>query len=264
MHEKLAAALQAVWSLLPAMVTLLIAPGTMRAQQGADPYPFAVGNYWIYRGYVTETATYDQGHWLPPETKQRTWRSEITQVVYRKKGSEVRDALSSRISAAVFDDMVGSERLRFPVILVNVDSQRFYEIPDPVLPSGASGIPGVLLRVQNPDDGLPDLFRNTLILDLPLSPGKRWGPPFFSWKVTQLEKNPLIGLRGAEGNLNNEGFVLEASDNTGTKRVTFVPGIGITYVWEESLFPRGDPNHWELDARLVEVHLKQATAPGAR
>jgi len=39
---------------------------------------------------------------------------------------------------------------------------------------------------------------------------------------------------------------------------------GITHVREESLFPRGDPNHRELDARLVEVHLKRATAQGAR
>ena len=121
-----------------------------------------------------------------------------------------------------------------------------------------------MLRLQNPNDGLSDLFRDALILDLPLSPGKHWGPPFYSWKVTQLEKNPPIGLRGTEANLNNEGFVLGTSDNTGTKRVTFVPGIGITHVWEESLFPRGDPNHWELDARLVEVHLKQGTAPVTR
>ena len=111
MDEILAAGVKAVRSSILAMVTMLIAPGTMRAQQGTEPYPFAVGNYWIYRGYVTETATYDQGRWLPPETKQRTWRSEITQVVYRKKGSEVRGALSSRISAAVFDDIVMPEMM---------------------------------------------------------------------------------------------------------------------------------------------------------
>ena len=178
--------------------------------------------------------------------------------------SEAKGALSSRISAAVFDDIVGPASMKFPVVLINVNSQRFYEIPDPTLPTGASGIAGILLRVQNPNDDLTDLFRDSLILDLPLSPGKHWGPPFYPWPVTQLEENPLIGLRSTDANLNNAGFVLKTSDNTGKKRVTFVPDIGITHVWEESLFRRGDPNHWELDARLVEVHLKQATAPVAR
>jgi len=259
------AGLKAAWRLVAAIVTIVIASGTMRAQQGTDPYPFAVGNYWIYRGYVTQPATYDQERrLLPPETKERTWRSEITQVVYRKEGSEARGALLSRICAAVFDNTVGPESRKFPVILINVNSQRFYEIPDPALPSGLSGVPGILLRVQNPNDDLSDLFRDSLILDLPLSPGKQWGAPFYSWTVTQLEKNALIGLRGTDVSLNNEGLVLETSDNTGTKRVTFVPGIGITHVWEESLFPRGDPNHMELDARLVEVHLNQTTEAVAR
>jgi hypothetical protein len=264
MDEILAAGLKAVCSLILAIVTMLIAPGTMRAQYGTDPYPFAVGNYWIYRGYVTRPAIYDQGHFSPPETKERAWRSEITQVVYRNDGSAAMGALLSRISAAVFDDTVGPASERFPVVLINVNSDRFYEIPDPGLSNGASAIPDILRRVRDANDDLSDLFRNSLILDLPLSPGKHWGAPFYSWTVIQVESNPLIGLRGSDANLNNAGFVLETSDNTGTKRVTFVPGVGITHVWEESLFPRGDPNHRELDARLVEVHLKPTTAPVAR
>jgi hypothetical protein len=43
-------------------------------------------------------------------------------------------------------------------------------------------------------------------------------------------------------------------------RFTFVPGIGITHIFGESLFPRGNSNHRELDARLVEVHLNTKVA----
>jgi hypothetical protein len=82
---------------------------------------------------------------------------------------------------------------------------------------------------------------------------------FFFWEVIRREENALAGVRGASPAPSGEGFVLETSDNTGTRRVTFVPGIGITHVSSQSLFPRGDPNHWESDARLIEVHLNRGT-----
>jgi hypothetical protein len=91
------------------------------------------------------------------------------------------------------------------------------------------------------------------ILDLPLEPGKRWGEPFSSWNVIEREKNSLIGVRDAGAASNREGFVLKIGDNTGNFGFTFVPGIGITHVSAESLFPRGDPKYYASDARLVEV-----------
>jgi len=131
--------------------------------------------------------------------------------------------------------------------------------------SAPSKISRILRRVQDPHDKLSDLLDDeTPILRMPLAPGKGWGAPFFHWSVTHREKTSLTGVLGAGTDLNREGFILETSDNTGTLRFDFVPGVGITRVFHESLFPRGDPNHQELDVRLVEVHLdktKTAVVP---
>lgn len=244
----------------------------MPAQQSTDSFPLAVGNYWIYQCYVMEPVRYPgRGQMLPAETMEKTWRSEITQVVYRKGGREP-------IAAALFDSSprpvaadlslpVCTKERAFhclgdkgaPDILISVNSARIYQISH-----WDSAFPDVLRRVQDPGDNLSDLLRYSRILDLPLAPGKGWGEPFFSWRVTQREKNSLIGVRGAAAASNREGFVLETSNNTGNERVTFVPGIGITHVFAESLFRRGDPSHWESEARLVEVHLNRPKAAGVR
>jgi hypothetical protein len=241
-------------------ISLLFASGaTMPAQESSDAYPLAIGNYWVYQIQGVKPVVYlATGQRLPPETIQKTWRSEITQVVYRKDGIEPGGQVSKSIAAAVFDKFPLAsfgliDRGGAPGILMIVSSRRFYEILE-----APSEFPGILHRVRDPDDKLSDLLReSTPILDLPLAPGKQWGVPFSTWSVTQREKNSLTGVRGIGAASNPEGFVLESSSNAGTVRFTFVPGIGITHVFSESLFPRGDPNHWELEARLVEVHLNR-------
>jgi hypothetical protein len=40
--------------------------------------------------------------------------------------------------------------------------------------------------------------------------------------------------------------------------------IGITRVFSESLLPRGNPGHRELDVRLVEAHLDKPKAAVSR
>jgi hypothetical protein len=258
--------------LLPISAVLFGSGAMMRAQQSTDSFPLAVGNYWIYQCSVMETVRcIGRGHMLPAETMQKTWRSEITQIVYRKGGPEP-------IVAALFDSSprpVAGE-LSLPVctkdrdfhclgdkgapsILISVNLRRIYQISH-----WDSAFPDVLRRVQDPNDNLSDLLRYTQILDLPLALGKGWGEQFSSWHVTQREKNSLIGVRGAGATSNREGFVLETSDNTGNEKVTFVPGIGITHVFTESLLRRGDPNHWESEAKVVEVHLNQTKAAGVR
>ena len=258
--------------LLPISAVLFGSGAMMRAQQSADYFPLAVGNYWIYQCYVMETVRYiGGGRMLPAETTQKTWRSEITQIVYRKGGSEpIAAAFFDSSPRPVFGDLslpVCTKDRDFhclgdkgaPNILISVNSRRIYQISH-----WDSAFPEVLRRVQDPNDNLSDLLRYTQILDLPLALGKRWGGPFFSWHVTQREKNSPIGVQGAGATSNREGFILEASDNTGNQRVTFVPSIGITHVSAESLFRRGDPNHWESEAKLVEVHLNQTKAAGVR
>jgi hypothetical protein len=244
----------------------------MRAQQSTDSFPLAVGNYWIYQCSLMEAVQYiGRDQMLPAKTLRKTWRSEITQIVSRKGGREP-------IAAAYFDNsprpIAGDLTLPVctkdrdfhclgdkgaPNILISVNSRRIYQIShwDPAFPN-------VLRRVQDPNDNLSDLLRYRQILDLPLIPGKGWGKTFFSWRVTQREKNSLIGVRGTGAISNPEGFVLETSDNTGNETVTFVPGIGVTHVFTESLFPRGDPNHWESEAKLVEVHLNQTKPADVR
>jgi hypothetical protein len=257
--------------LLLAISAVLFGSGAMmRAQQSADSFPLAVGNYWIYQcSFMDTVRSIGRGPMLPAETMRKTWRSEITQIVYRKGGREpIAAALFDSSPRPVFGDLslpVCTKDRDFhclgdkgaPGILISVNSRKIYQISH-----WDSAFPDVLRRVQDPNDNLSDLLRDTQILELPLAPGKGWGEPFFSWHVTQREKNPLIGVRGAGATSNREGFVLETSDNTGTGRVTFVPGIGITHVFTESLFPRGDANHWESEARLVEVHLNQTKAAG--
>lgn len=259
---RFAAGSKTVRTLLAGISLLFTSGGTMPAQERTDSYPLAIGNYWIYQAHVVKPVRYlPSGQRLPPETIQKAWRSKITQVVYRKDRIEPGSPISSSIVAAVFDrfPLAGfplDDRGGVPGILMNVSSRRFYQILD-----APSGFPAILRRVRDPDDKLSDLLRDsTPILDLPLAPGKRWGVPFSTWSVTQREKNTLTGVRGIGAASNPEGFVLESSDNTGTVRFTFVPGIGITHIFSESLFPRGDPNHWELEARLVEVHLNQTNA----
>jgi hypothetical protein len=261
---------------LPAIAALLFTCGvSMLAQQTSDPYPFAIGNYWIYQGRVTlpvrETAP---GHRLPSGTKEVTWRSEITKVVYRKGGVDVKGIQSPSIEAAVFENFPlglpgwypGSEGTLS--VLIKVNSRRFYLIASIRAAVGTLRtqnmpyeISGILVRVQDSHDNLSDLLDDTTpILDLPLAPGKGWGVPFSYWSVTQREKNSWIGVRGVLASANREGFLLETSDNTGTLRFDFVPGTGITHVFSQSLFPRGDPNHHELSVRLIEVHLDQKVA----
>jgi hypothetical protein len=230
----------------------------MPAQESTEAYPLATGNYWVYQIRGVKTALYlASGQRVPPETIQKTWRSEITQVVYRRDLIEPVGRGSKSIAAAAFDrfplvsiGLVDKEEA--PGILMIVGSRRIYQILDE-----RSEIPGILHRVRDPNDKLSDLLQATPILDLPLAPGKHWGVPFSTWSVTQRERNSLTGVRDIGTASNPQGFVLESSDNTGTVRFTFVPGIGITHVFSESLFPRGDPNHWEVEARLVEVHLNQ-------
>jgi len=131
-----AAGYSTVRSLLPTAVTLLLACGAiMPAQQSSGAYPFAAGNYWIYHGHVTiplrETSP---GHSSPPESKEMTWRSEVTQVVYRKGGVEAGGRLSPSIAAAVFDNFPLGLPAWYPGsigplgILIDVNSERFYAI----------------------------------------------------------------------------------------------------------------------------------------
>jgi hypothetical protein len=277
---EFAAGCSIVQSLLPVIATLLLASDAiMPAQQSTSPYPIAIGNYWIYRGRVTlpirETAP---GRLLPSEPKEMTWRSEITKVAYRRSGVDVKGLLSPPIVAAVFDNFPLGLTAWYPGsegplgILIEVNSKRFYAITYTQaavgklgMQSAQSEISGILLRVQDSQDSLSDLLDDsTPILEMPLAPGKGWGPPFSHWSVTQREKKSLIGVRGARAAWSREGFILETSDNSGTVRFDFVPGIGITHVFCESLFPRGDPNHHELDVRLVEVHLNKTQAVVAR
>jgi hypothetical protein len=109
------------------MVTLLFASGAiMPAQQSADPFPLAVGNYWIYQGRVTiplrETWP---AHLLPPESKEMTWRSEITKVAYRKDGVEAKRC-SIIFPLGLTAWYPGSQG---PLgILIEVNSARFYAI----------------------------------------------------------------------------------------------------------------------------------------
>jgi hypothetical protein len=230
----------------------------MPAQESIEAYPLATGNYWVYQIHGMKPALYlASGQRVPPGTFQKTLRSEITQVVYRRGGIEPGGTGSKSIAAATFDRFPPAspgvvDREEAPGILMIVGSRRIYQILDE-----RSEIPGILLRVRDPNDKLSDLLQATPILDLPLAPGKQWGVPFSTWSVTQREKNSLAGVRGVGAASNRQGFALESSDNTGTVRFTFVPGIGITHVFSESLFPRGDSNHWEVESRLVEVHLNQ-------
>jgi hypothetical protein len=251
-----------------ATALLFASVAIMPAQQSVDPYPFAVGNYWEYRGRVS----------FPPEPQEMTWRSAITKVVHRQGGVDATGRSSPSIAAAVFDNFPLGLPAWYPGsegplgILIEVKSRKFYAIAYTQAAAGklgmqraASEISGILRRVEDPRDNLSDLLDDlTPVIEMPLAPGKGWGVPFSHWSVTQREKISLIGVRGARAPLNREGFILENSDNTGTVKFDFVPGVGITHVFSESLLPRGNPGHRELDVRLVEVHLDQPKAAVAR
>jgi hypothetical protein len=250
---------------------LLFASGAiMPAQQSTDPYPFAVGNYWIYQGRVANLS--------PPDSHEMTWRSQIAKVVHRNGAVNAAGRLEPSIVAAVFDNFPLGLPAWYPGsegplgILIEVNSRKFYAIAYTQaavgklgMQSAASEISAILLRVEDPRDNLSDLLDDlTPVIEMPLAPGKGWGLPFSHWSVTQSEKYSLTGVRGVCDPLNREGFILENSDNTGTVRFGFVPGVGITHVFSESLLPRGNPGHRELDVRLVEVHLDKPKAAVAR
>ena len=131
---QFAAGRRTAQSLSKATVTLLFASGAiMPAQQSADPFPLAVGNYWIYQGRVTiPLRVTSPTHLLPPESKEMTWRSEITKVAYRKDGVEATGRPS--IVVAVFDNFPLGLTAWYPGsegplgILIEVNSARFYAI----------------------------------------------------------------------------------------------------------------------------------------
>jgi len=217
----------------------------LHAQQSAEPYPLAIGNYWVYQGHDSEPAVSDaQGRLLPPQTKRTSLRCKIVEVVQRK-GSGPQ---SPPMTAARFDN--------FPlrsgeIILLTVNSKQLYVV-DYREPSDALRI---LRRVQNPRDDLADLLRATPLVSMPLVPGKIWGPHVEEWSVVRRAHSLLRGVSGAEAAANLDGFILASGDNTHNIRVDFVPGIGITHVFSASLFQAGDPNHWEVESQLVEVYL---------
>lgn len=214
---------------------------------------------------------------MEPASQQMTWRSEITKVVYRKAGVKTGNGLPPSIVAAVFNNFPLGLTAWYPGsevplgILIEVNSKEFYEITYTQAANGKlemqgapSKISGILLRVQDPNDNLADLLNNsTPILELPLTAGKGWGAPFSHWSVTRREENSLVGVRGGPGS-KREGFTVETSDYTGTVSFDFVPGVGITQVFYESLFPRGSPQHRELTAKLTVVHLDKAKTTVAR
>ena len=261
------------------LAVLFTSSAMMRAQQSPDPYPFAVGNYWIYQLHGTELSGPD---WLPV-TVEKTWRTEITQVVYRKGGIEPGEPGSPSIAAAVFDNFPDrlfiSQLHNFnaptcggPCILISVNSRKFYAIYD----DRPSSIAAILRRVRDPNDNLSDLLtEDTQILDLPLAVGKSWGPPpecnhpeapqvcvSTPWAVTGRDTHSLIGVRGAGAASNWEGFVVETYGRGSEEEFSFVPGIGITHHrWEVRIPYSG---RGEEEFTLVEVHLNQTKAAAPR
>ena len=247
-------------------MALLFAASTLfPAPQPADPYPLAVGNYWVYQGHVTFPAKSNaNGDLFPPQTKKVTFRSEITQVVHRSSGVNVRGLKSPSITAAAFSNSpfgTGAwNRQARNAILVSLNSTMFYMINYGLAPEAAR----ILRRVENPHDTLANLLRDTPFLVMPLAPGRHWGVPFDQWSVTRRGRTSLRGVLGFEGADDNlEGFLIETGTNTGNTSVHFVPGVGITRVFSSSLFRRGNSNHWEFEGKLVEVHLGE-TKPDVR
>jgi hypothetical protein len=121
----------------------------MSAQEGTEAYPLTTGNYWVYQTHGVKPALYlASGQRVPPGTFQKTWRSEITQVVYRTDGIEPGGSGSQSIAAAAFDRFPLAsfgvvDREEAPGIVMIVGSRKIYKILDE-----RSEISGILHRVR--------------------------------------------------------------------------------------------------------------------
>jgi hypothetical protein len=113
-------------------------------------------------------------------------------------------------------------------------------------------------RLKNSSDALADMLTDeTLVLDLPLAPNKKFGPaPFVAspdglnvWVVAAAKPTTLSGIKGITPT-NATEYALDFKTTADRQTVYFVPNTGIarlTYVHHGTVS--------EVDVQLIEYHL---------
>jgi hypothetical protein len=206
----------------------------------APAFAFPKGATWTYEGRVQWD---DKGK---PQQKTLTWKMTIADKIERGDGIVGYVMNGHPIDLAFYAaDKKPSDYLFL------AKGNRVYQI------TLISNEP--VDRVRNKAKALDDLMSvETLVLDLPLATGKKFGPSQFvaspdgmnAWVVADVKPATLSGIKGL-AIANATEYALELKTNPDRQTVYYVPNVGITRF---TYHHNGTLS--EVDVRLIEYSLK--------
>jgi hypothetical protein len=220
----------------PTSAPTRIPPTAAPTPTSAPMFAFPKGATWTYSGNVKWD---DQGK---VQEKTLTWTMQVVDQIERGDGIVGYVMQGHPLDLAFYTtDKPPSDYLYI------TQANRVYQITlistDP------------LDRVKNSSDALVDLLTDdNLVLDLPLTSGKKFGPAQFvadpsgmnAWVVADAQPTTLTGITGITP-ANATEYALDFKTTPDRQTVYFVPGVGITrFVYHHN----GTVS--EVDVKLVE------------
>lgn len=197
-----------------------IPPATVITEQERVDFPLVPGSYWVYEG-ITQWISPNSGQVNPTPI---TWKMEVVDTFER---GPLKIAILKGYPADVAWYSEGKERGDH--LIIEVSPGKFYLVSD-------ERARRVLQRLTDEADVLVNLLEDLeLLLDLPLIPGKVFGPSEqitrldggYRWNVETSEQveldDPRISSR--ESHIQYHLTFRTAPD---MMSIYFVPGIGIT------------------------------------
>ncbi|AFY84079.1 hypothetical protein [Oscillatoria acuminata] len=197
-----------------------IPPATVTTETPRIDFPLIPGSYWVYEGMT---------QWMSPNSGQInqtpiTWKMEV---VDRFERGPLKIAILKGFPADVAWYSQGKERGNH--LIIEVSPGKFYLVSD-------ERARLVLQRLTDEADVLVNLLEDLeLLLDLPLIPGKVFGP---SEQITRLdggyrwnvETSEQVGLEvpGISSRESHIQYHLTFRTAPDMMNIYFVPGIGIT------------------------------------
>ena len=202
----------------------------------APAFVFQKGATWTYAGLVQWD---DKGK---PQQKTLTWKMQVVDKIERGDGIVGYVMRGHPLDLAFYTvDKQPSEYLFI------AKGNRVYQI------TLISNEP--VDRLKNKANALDDLMSDeTLVLDLPLAAGKKFGPAQFVanadgmniWMVADAKPMTLSGIKGISAASATE-YAIDFKTNPDRQTVFYVPGIGIT-----RLTYHHNGTLSEVDVKLVE------------
>jgi hypothetical protein len=203
-----------------------------------DGFPLARGTVWTYEGVVRWPASTGPS----PELREQTMRQRMEVIEVVTRGHVTAALLRGHPGDLFSPSPLESQPSEY--LIVQVGGQ-FYE-----LRGDAERTASTLARLRDDQDELVNLVHaGDLVLDLPLTVGKRFGE---AAQMTRQD-NSYVWVVEREAKVQAPGmgerteFTVRNRTLSGEVAVGFIPGAGIS---RYAGVHRGTP--WEADLRLVE------------